>query len=162
MIEIAKDLKNIRNQSRLSLPADDTYLYRLGGGVALYGFASINSFMTEIICHIDKNQSRIKLLDETSGGVIRVFRKTLESIKSSNSFLAIHTEMQTVADLFEQLNFERTDFVHAYPITNTEGDQILYRRKDIAGKYFEVDDDFWIDLLVAYKALVMVYIRSGQ
>ncbi len=40
----------IREQTRLSLPADDFYLYRLG--VALYGFASITSFMIEIICRL--------------------------------------------------------------------------------------------------------------
>ena len=49
--------------------------------------------------------------------------------------------MQVVADLFEQMNSERTDFVHAYPITNKKGQQILHRR-DSKGKYFEVDDDF--------------------
>ena len=41
------NLTAIRRRTRLALPLDDTYLYRLG--VALYGFSSINSFMTEEI-----------------------------------------------------------------------------------------------------------------
>ena len=52
---------SIKRQTRLALPNDDSYLFRLG--VALYGFNSINSFMTEIICHIDRNKNRTALSD---------------------------------------------------------------------------------------------------
>lgn len=44
------------------------------------------------------------------------------------------------ADLFQTMNAERSDIVHAYPITDPEGEQILHRRKDSQGKYFEVTD----------------------
>ncbi len=135
-----QDLNKIRHQTLLALPSDDTYLYRLG--VALYGFASINSFMTEIICHIDKKQDRVKLLDETSGAILDIFRQTLKSIKSEKLFPSVYKIMQQTADLFESLNTERTDFVHTYPITNKKDEQILHRRKDSGGKYFEVDNDF--------------------
>ena len=36
------------------------------------------------------------------------------------------------------MNAERSDIVHGYPITYPEGEQILHRRKDSQGKYFEV------------------------
>ncbi|WP_122744995.1 hypothetical protein [Pseudomonas viridiflava] len=38
------------------------------------------------------------------------------------------------------MNAERSDIVHAHPITNPEGEQTLHRRKDSQGKYFEVTD----------------------
>jgi hypothetical protein len=135
-----EEVQAIRKQTLLELPKDDTYIFRLG--VALYGFASINSFMTEIICHIDPQQDRTALLDATSGSVLNAFRHTLKMMKQKGLFPQIHVNMQTAADLFEALNTERTDFVHAYPITNTIDKQILHRRKDDKGKYFEVDNDF--------------------
>lgn len=130
----------IRNQTRLALPTDDMYLYRLG--VALYGFSSINSFMTEIICHIDGKQNRTELLDMESGKVLDKFRQILKYIKAEKNFPSAHAIMEQVAVLFERLNTERSDFVHAYPITNKKDEQILHRRKDSKGKYFEVDNDF--------------------
>lgn len=129
----------IRSQTRLALPADD-YLYRLG--VALYGFCSINSFMTEIVCHIENSRNRTQLLDLTSGKILEIFRQTLRDVRTQGLYPEIHETMRITADLFEQLNSERTDFVHAYPITNQQGEQILHRRKDSKGKYFEVDNDF--------------------
>ena len=138
---IINELADIRKQTRLALPEDDAYLYRLG--VALYGFASINSFMTEVICHIDNSQNRsILLSDKTSGTILNIFRKTLEKIKNEGRFTKIHAVMQQTADLFEKLNDQRTDIVHPYPITNKEKEQILHRRKDSVGKYFEVDNAF--------------------
>ena len=131
----------MRNLTRLALPEDVTYLYRLG--LALYGFASINSFMTEIICHIDNSQNRISLLsDKTSGQILKIFRGLLDNFRTSGQFPEIHCIMEQTADLFEKLNDQRTDFVHSYPITNTLGEQILHRRKDKIGKYFEVDNAF--------------------
>jgi hypothetical protein len=134
------NFKSIRKQTRLALPSDDTYLYRLG--VALYGFNSINSFMTEIICHIDNKKNRTELLDMESGKVISIFRQTLKHIKENKQFPAIYQTMNQTADLFEHLNTERSDFVHTYPITNGKNEQILHRRKDSKRKYFEVDNDF--------------------
>jgi hypothetical protein len=134
-------ITDIRKQTRLALPEDDTYLYRLG--VALYGFASINSFMIEIICHIDKAQNQTVLLsDEPSGAILNVFRNTLNKIRRTGEYADIHDVMQQTADLFEKLNSQRTDFVHSYPITNDSHKQILHRRKDKADKYFEVDNIF--------------------
>lgn len=135
-----KDILSIKQQTRLSLPADNTYLFRLG--VALYGFNSINSFMTEIICHIDNNQDRTKLLDLESGKILDIFRQTLKNIKSKQQYKNIYVIMNETANIFEKLNSERSDFVHAYPITNKSNEQILHRRKDEKGKYFEVDNNF--------------------
>jgi hypothetical protein len=50
--------------------------------------------------------------------------------------------MLQTSNLFEKLNLQRTDFVHSYPITNNQKEQILHRRKEKAGKYFEVDNKF--------------------
>jgi len=144
-VSIIDQIAKIRKLTRLALPTDDTYLFRLG--VALYGFASINSFMTEIICHIDKSQDRISLLDKTSGPILCEFKKTLDNIKVEGKYPEIHDIMLRTADIFEELNDQRTDFVHSYPITNVNNKQILHRRKDNKGKYFEVDNAF-LDQLI--------------
>lgn len=132
-------MKHIRNKTRLALPESDEYLFRLG--VALYGFASINSFMTEIICHIDSTQNRTKLLDLTSGRVIASFRITMDIAKIK--YPQIIPIMEKTLELFSMLNDQRTDFVHAYPITSSKDGktQILHRRKDNK-KYFEIDEVF--------------------
>lgn len=139
-INMENQILSIKHQTRLALPEDSSYLFRLG--VALYGFNSINSFMTEIICHIDKDQNRIALLDFESGKTLNIFRQTLKNIKTKKQYKDIYIVMNDTANLFEKLNSERSDFVHAYPITNKNNEQILHRRKDDKGKYFEVDNKF--------------------
>lgn len=135
-----KEILSIKRQTRLALPEDDAYLFRLG--VALYGFNSINSFMIEIICHIDDKQNQTKLFELESGKVLDEFRKTLSYVKKNKLFPAIYSDMSNAADLFENLNTERSDFIHSYPITNKKNEQILHRRKDNKRKYFEVDNIF--------------------
>ncbi len=135
-----KKLLLIKKQTRLALPDDDTYLFRLG--VALYGFNSINSFMIEIICHIDNRQNQTKLFELESGKVLDEFRKTLSYVKKNKLFPAIYFDMSNTADLFENLNTERSDFIHSYPITNKKDEQILHRRKENKRKFFEVDNIF--------------------
>ena len=135
----------IRKQTRLALPKDNTYLFRLG--VALYGFNSISSFMTEIICHIDDTKSHSKLVEIESGKVLDEFRKALSSLKKQRILSSIYNDMNSAADLFEKLNTERSDFVHSYPITNKKDEQILHRRKDSKKKYFEVNNDFLDDFI---------------
>lgn len=134
------EILSIKKQTKLALPKDDAYLFRLG--VALYGFNSINSFMIEIICHIDKNQNQTKLLDLESGKILNEFRKTLSHVKENKLFPKIYSDMNKTANLFESLNSERSDFIHSYPITNKKSEQILHRRKDSKKKYFEVNNDF--------------------
>ncbi|HED36713.1 MAG TPA: hypothetical protein ENI76_00470 [Ignavibacteria bacterium] len=135
-----KKILSIKKQTRLALPEDDTYLYRLG--IALYGFNSINSFMIEIICHIDDRQNQIKLFELESGKILEEFRKTLSYVKKNKLFPVIYLAMSKTANLFEGLNTERSDFIHSYPITNKKNEQILHRRKDSKGKYFEINNDF--------------------
>lgn len=134
------DFDVIRRKTRLALPESNDYLFRLG--VALYGFASINSFVTEIICHVDNTQNRTKLLDKTSGEVITVFKKTIDITRIK--YPDVVTIMEETLDLFSILNNQRTDFVHAYPITSSKDGktQILHRRQDTKNKYFEIDNEF--------------------
>ena len=132
---------SIRGGTRVALPAQDTYLFRLG--VALYGFASINSFMTELICHVDSSIDRNSLLGLTSGQVLDRFRAVGKRWRGSD----ISTDVAEAAKQFERLNTERSDFVHAYPITNSAGEQILHRRVDDKNKYFEVSEVFLDDFI---------------
>ena len=134
------DFIDIKRQTRIALPEDDNYIYRLG--VALYGFASINSFMIEIICHIDCNEDQTSLSNKMSGKILEIFRKKLIAMKAEGQFPEFYETMENTADLFQKLNLQRSDFVHSYPITNKDNQQILHRRKDVDNKYFQVDNDF--------------------
>lgn len=140
-----KDYKSVRKITRLALPVDDSYLYNLG--VALYGFNSINSFMIEIICHANQNESSMELIQLTSGGVLDKFRSTLSYLKKEKLFQDTYIDFAVAAGLFEKLNSERSDFVHSYPITNKKGEQILHRRQESKSKYFEVDNIFLEDFI---------------
>lgn len=54
-----EELSRIKRQTLLALPDNDLYLYRLG--IAVYGFGSIASFMTEIASLLDKTLDRTAL-----------------------------------------------------------------------------------------------------
>lgn len=133
-----EDLNKIKQQTRLALPDDDAYIYRLG--IALYGFGSIWSFMTEIASRLDETIDRTSLQGKMGGDILSAFRSSVRKIKSSSK--KINKLGMEAATVFEQLNTQRSDFAHAYPITNKMGEQILHRRLDGKGKYFEVNNKF--------------------
>jgi len=122
----------------MSLPSDDSYVFRLG--VALYGFCSLTSFLAEITCRFDQSIDRNELETMTAGKILTRFLKCSGKLAQFNSDIALL--VQRVSALFGDLNSRRSDFVHSYPITNKMGDQILLRRYDDKGKYFEIDNDF--------------------
>lgn len=123
----------------MALPPSDAYLFRLG--VALYGFAHVNSFMTEIISYLDVTVNRTELLGRESGKLLDAFRSTAKKWRGPD----ISMPARRAGSEFERLNTQRSDFVHAYPITSSSGDQILHRRMDAKGKYFEVTEGFLAD-----------------
>lgn len=133
-----EELSRIKRQTLLALPDNDLYLYRLG--IAVYGFGSIASFMTEIASLLDKTLDRTALQGKMGGDILDAFRASVRKVKPS-SRIAYRTGLDA-AKLFEKLNTERSDFVHAYPITNEMGEQILHRRVDEKDKYFEVTNEF--------------------
>lgn len=135
------DTQSLRRCTPIALPDDDAYVFRLG--VALYGFASINSFMTEIIAHLDPRADRDRLDGLTSGKVLDTFRTTVKHWVGAD----ISEPAARAATEFERLNTERSDFVHSYPITNSLGEQILHRRVECKKKYFEVTSDFLDDFI---------------
>lgn len=118
------DALAIRKNTRVALPEDDNYLFRLG--VALYAFNSVNSFMTEIITHLDPEACRTELHMLTSGKVLDRFRSAVKHWSGDD----ISDPARRAAGEFERLNTERSDFVHSYPITNASNEQILHRRVD--------------------------------
>ncbi|MBN3059396.1 hypothetical protein H4F35_06520 [Pectobacterium versatile] len=133
-----EELNRIKKQTRLALPDDDLYLYRLG--IAIYGFASIASFMTEITSLLDEALNRTSLQAKMGGEILDIFRTSVRKVKSSSR--TVYRIGIDTASLFEKLNTERSDFAHAYPITSKMGEQILHRRVDKKGKYFEVTNEF--------------------
>ena len=131
----------VRSQFRIALPEDDGYIYKLG--MAIYSFASVNSFLCEIISTINPEEyNHTSLQDKTSGQILETFKVTTDRVKAENRLRSIHEVLDNVAGLFELLNNHRNDIFHAYPITGSSGTQILHRRKDAAGKYFEIKEDF--------------------
>lgn len=128
-------INNFRTMTRLALPEDDAYIVKLG--IALYVFASINSFVTEILCLLDSSLDRVRLLESTSGRIA----KLLEKQQSNNKDLSLSRYLNDVTAWFGNYKDLRNDIMHSYPITNDRGEQILHRRygKD---KYFEIDGVF--------------------
>lgn len=134
-----KNINLIRSQFRIALPEDDAYIYKLG--VAIYSFASVNSFLCEIISTINpKEYNHTSLQDKTSGQILETFKVTTKRVKDENRLLSIHEVLDRTATLFESLNNHRNDIFHAYPIIGSSETQILHRRKDAAGKYFEIKE----------------------
>ena len=135
-----KNINPIRSQFRVTLPEDDSYIYKLG--VAIYSFASVNSFLCEIISTINPEEyNHTSLQDKTSGQILETFKVTTNRVKAENRLLSIHEVLDSTATLFESLNNRRNDIFHAYPITGSSGTQILHRRRDAAGKYFEIEEE---------------------
>lgn len=132
------DIKAIRNLTRLAPPSDNGYLFRLG--VALYSFASLSSFVAEIASHLDPTVNRTKLQTKMGGDILSAFRISVKTAKIN--IPDVGPIGQSAADLFEALNSERSDIVHAYPITSASKAQILHRRLDVKDKYFEVTNEF--------------------
>lgn len=137
-MNLEADLKAIRNLTRIALPEDEKYVYRLG--VVLYAFASVSSFMTEVTCCLDPTLDRTRLQNGTGGTILKKFRISVDKARKSHP--AIGPVGEDVADLFEELNLERSDIIHAYPVTNEAGTQILHRRRESMNKYFEVTNAF--------------------
>ena len=148
MSDLATAYASIKNSIRVALPAEDTYLYRLG--VATYGFAYVTNFVLEITCYLDSTADRTVLSQSTAGIILDRFRQTAKAWTGAS----IEPHAYRAADAFERLNTERSDFIHAYPITNGAGEQILHRRVDAKGKYFEVTSAF-LDDFIARLALVV-------
>ena len=115
-----ENINPIRSQFRIALPEDDAYIYKLG--VAIYSFAFANSFLCEIISIINPEEyNHTSLQDKTSGQILETFKVTTNRVKAENN--------------------RRNDIFHAYPITGSSGTQILHRRRDVAGKYFEIKEE---------------------
>jgi len=134
---IELNTKAIRGLTRLALPADDGYIYRLG--VALYGFASLSSFMAELAHHMDPLVNRTVLQARTGGEILSEFRKCVKKAKATKP--AVGPIGRAAADMFQALNTRRSDIMHAYPITNQAKQQILHRRLDDKNRYFEVTNE---------------------
>ncbi|MDR4532251.1 hypothetical protein [Glutamicibacter sp. PS] len=150
------DVSIIKQNTRVALPTDDGYLFRLG--VALYAFNSINSFMIEITTHIDPDANRTELHELTSGKVLDRFRSAAKHWSGAD----ISGPASRAASEFERLNTERSDFVHSYPITNKANEQILHRRIDAKKKYFEVTNSFWMTLRPGYVMYRKLYMKFVQ
>lgn len=74
------DIKAIRNLTRIALPEDDGYLYRLG--VALYSFASLSSFMAEIVGYLDPTVNVTELQAKTGGKILGAFTRAVSAAKA--------------------------------------------------------------------------------
>ena len=145
------NIRGARNLSRLALPEDNSYLFRIG--VAVYGFASLNSFLCEIIAHLDPSQNHTALQDKHSSDILDKFNKTSRNLMKLKQYPEIHTALQEVSHDFKYLMDARNDIMHSYPITSPTGAQILHRRKDKSGKYFEVTNVFLNDFIMKFNKM---------
>lgn len=141
-------LSPFKKATRVALPSDDTYLYRLG--VATYGFAYVTSFVAENVCHLDSTADRTALGELTAGAVLDRFRQVAKAWSGAS----IQPHASQAADVFEGLNTQRNDFIHAYPVTNRAGEQILHRRLAVKDKYFEVTSSFLDDFIARLEVVI--------
>ena len=137
-MNVTVDFDAIKSQTLLALPEDNAYLFRLG--VALYGFASLSSFLAEVTCHLDDTLDRTAVGNLMGSDLVKKFEKIFK--KATAAIPEIEPIALAVASNFRALNAERADFVHSYSITNSEKEQILQRRLDVQGKHFEITNDF--------------------
>lgn len=134
-------LEAIRGLTRVALPVDDGYLFRLG--VALYGFAWVTTFMVEVVSYLDPSADRQANSEKAAGDIASDFRSAAKQWNGA----PIKRVAKKAAKEFEQLNIDRNDFVHAYPVTGVSGVQILHRRRDDKRKNFKVTDAFLDDFI---------------
>lgn len=125
-----------RKLTRAALPEDDSYIVKLG--IALYSFASVTSFLCEIISYnLDASINRTKLQEYEAGKILQ----TLKDIANQREFDDITSDIDFVIAQYEKYKDARNDIFHAYCITGSSGKQILHRtRKD--GTSFEVTEEF--------------------
>lgn len=83
--------------------------------------------MAEVTCYLDPGLNRSKLEEQMGGGLLNTFRQAVEKMSLSNP--EVEAPGRLAADLFQTMNAERSDIIHAYLITNPTGQQILHRRK---------------------------------
>lgn len=146
MIKIEDSIKQIRSNTRVALPSDDGYIFQLG--VALYGFAYVANFMTEVCQYLDPANPTIRgdLQAKEAGKILDGFRQAAKKVKSTHP--NAYSESQFAASLFENLNTRRSDIIHSYPITNSASEQTLWRTHSVKNKNFEVTIKF-LDTFIA-------------
>lgn len=134
------DIQKMRRQFRVALPESDGYVFKLG--VAIYSFASANSFLCEIIATINPEEYNHTILqDKTSGKILKTLKGVARDLRANDRLQLTHDMLDETAAIFERLNNRRNDIFHAYPITGEGNAQILHRRKDASSKYFEIKEE---------------------
>ncbi|MES2398527.1 MAG: hypothetical protein V4573_00970 [Pseudomonadota bacterium] len=107
-----------------SVPVDDTYVALVGK--AVYVFAYYEWTLIYIIEYLRSGfvgeYSRGKPL--TSGNVKDELQKTINSLSTSFHKVPV-SNLQAVCDDFDKLIVKRNALIHAHPITDTDGAQIL-------------------------------------
>ncbi len=105
-------------------PLDDTYVALVGK--AVYVFAYYEWTLIYIIEYLRNGfvgeYSRGKQL--TLGNVRDELQNTINNLPSSFQNVSI-SDLQKICDDFEQLIIKRNALIHAHPITDTDGAQIL-------------------------------------
>ena len=106
------------------VPVDDTYVALVGK--AVYVFAYYEWTLIYIIEYLRNGfvgeYSRGKTL--TSGNVKGEFQKAINNLSPSFQKVPV-SDLQRICDDFERLIVKRNALIHAHPITDTDGAQIL-------------------------------------
>lgn len=148
MSRASAELEGIRRATRVALPASDAYVYRLG--VAVCGFATAAGFMAEVTGHLRGDVNRDSGGSLPAGKILEAFRAAAARWTGA----PVDPHASTAAKSFGKLVEERNDFIHAFPITGSGGEQILHRRKESSSKYLEVTDAFLDDFISRLEAVV--------
>jgi len=112
------------------VPLNPNYTALLG--VAIYTFAYYEWAVICLIDHFEFDFVHRYCREEkmTSGDVLCVLRKVLKDAATAYTTVS-REEIETCCLRFEYLINKRNALIHAHPVTDTDGSQILYRQTNI-------------------------------
>ena len=108
---------------KIRVPFDENYVSQIGKAIYLFSYYewTIIYLVEQLQPGFVKKYSREKTM--TSGGILKKFKSALEL--ASNDFDGNKAELKDCSNEFARLIPKRNALVHAHPITDIDGAQIL-------------------------------------
>ena len=121
----------------LRVPFDENYVKLLGETIYLFSYYewTIIYLVEQLQPGFVRKYSREKTM--TSGGILKKFKIALE--QTSNDFDGNKAALQDCFNEFDRLIPKRNALVHAHPITDIDGAQILNYQGELSKPIFRLE-----------------------
>lgn len=106
------------------VPVDDSYVALVGKAVYIFAYYEWTIIYTIEYLQSGFVQKYSRDTSMTSGGVHKELQKTIDSLVTSFANVS-KAELQARSNEFEKLIVKRNALIHAHPITDSDGSQIL-------------------------------------